>query len=233
VERELTSLNAAKTTKAYGAGEVVYAEGEECRGVYCIESGLIGLRKHDLKTRTTLMRLRGPGDTIGYRALLTNMEHQVAAKVLIPSQICFIDKELATWLFANVPSLGLQFLQNVLGHLAEAEEYYFQNVTQTARARVLCVLLSLYERLGEALPSGERVLKLPLSRRDLAALAGISPETLSRTMRRLESERIASFKGRQVCFMNMVGLLDEFELSDSSAGLVTNDSGQSNAHRSR
>jgi CRP-like cAMP-binding protein len=212
-QRELASLSKAKTTKAYGAGEVVYRQGDECQGVYCIESGLIGLRKHDAEGNSTLVRLTGPGETIGYRALLTDMEHQVAAEALMPSRVCFINRDLVRRLLAQNPSVGLRFLRTSLDGMTQAEERYVQSVTHAARTRVLHLLMVLYERFGEASPEGEYVLELPLSRQDLAALAGVAAETLSRTLRQLETERIANFDGRRVRFADVGVLFDDVGIS--------------------
>jgi CRP/FNR family transcriptional regulator len=74
------------------------------------------------------------------------------------------------------------------------------------------MLLVLYERFGQDTGLGEHVLDLPVSRQDLAALIGIAPESMSRTIRRLEEEQFAQFDGRRVHLGDLDRLFDEIEL---------------------
>ena len=211
---DFASLNRSKSTRTYSAGETLYRQGDDCRGVYCIESGLVGSRKYDTDGNSTLVRLHGPGEAIGYRALLTNNQHQVDAEVLMPSRVCRIEHDVVRKLVATTPALGLQFLQISIAGVTDAEDRYVRSVTHTARARVLHLLVVLYRRFGEAMPNGGCILELPLARQDLAALAGITAETLSRTLRRLEKERVVHFEGRRVSFADIDALFDDIELTD-------------------
>ncbi len=92
------------------------------------------------------------------------------------------------------------------------EDKFTRTVTETAKMRVLHVLMVLYERFGSMSESGEHMLELPLSRQDLAALVGITPESMSRTIRRLENEGLAQFEGRRVRLANMDNLLEVMQL---------------------
>lgn len=211
-ESEVALLDKVKSSRAYAAGEVVYDQGEECRGVYCIESGLVGHRKCDADGNSVLVRLCGAGETTGYRAFLSGTDHSLTAEVLMPARICFIRRSLVQRLLAENPSLGMRFLNRVAGDLTDAEDRFFHSVTQSAKVRAIHMLLVLYERFGRETGPGEHVLELPVSRRDLAALIGIAPESMSRTIRRLEEEEIARFDGRSVRLANIDRLFDELEL---------------------
>ena len=54
-------------------------------------------------------------------------------------------------------------------------------------------------------------LELPLSRRDLAAMVGARPESISRAIRRLEDDGIAEFSGRMVTIPEVGRLHEEIE----------------------
>ena len=208
-EGEIALLDEARLSRTYGAGEVIYNQGADCRGIFCIESGLVGHRKYDAEGNSALIRICGPGETIGYRSFLLNSEHMLTAEVLMPSRVCFIEKKTVQDLLSRNPALGMRFLRRAASDLSDAEDRYFESVTLSARARVVHMLLVFYQRFGETTATGECVMDLPLSRQDLAALIGIVPESMSRLIRRLEDENVARFDGRRVCLPYPDRLLDE------------------------
>ena len=58
--------------------------------------------------------------------------------------------------------------------------------------------MTMYERSGSYDPDVGHCFEIPIARQDIAALVGTTPETISRTIRRLEKARIVSFKGNNV-----------------------------------
>jgi len=78
------------------------------------------------------------------------------------------------------------------------------------------VLATLKDQHGEGQQTGEIDIELPMSRRDLADLIGVRPETLSRLIRELETDGIAAFGFRTVRIPDLDLLLDELE-SDGDA----------------
>jgi len=71
------------------------------------------------------------------------------------------------------------------------------------------VLKDRYQKKSE---NGEFTLEPPLSRQDLAAMIGIHPETMSRTIKQLETDGIAHFSGRTVHVSKLDELFDELEM---------------------
>ena len=212
-ETELNLINNGKISKNYLPGETVFFEGAPSDGIYCIESGLVGVRKSDADGNSVLLFLATPGDTIGYRSLLAGEEHKSSAEVLEPSTICFIDQSTIRKLLLHNPALGLRFLRRASKDLGEADERILHNVTLSVRARFIHLLLVLVDRYGTKSDDGSMILKLPLSRQDLAAMIGTSPESMSRTIRKLEDDGIARFSGRTVHVPKIDILLNEIESS--------------------
>ena len=205
-------LNDVKITREYGAGEVIYSQGAECQGIFCIESGLVGHRKYDAEGYSALIRLCGPAEFIGYRAYLCGSRHRLTAEALLPTRVSLISRRRVQRLLAENPSLHVQFLRKAVADLTDTEERYFHSVTRSAKVRAIHMLLDLYERFGSDTPSGEHVLELPLSRQNLAALIGIAPESMSRTIKRLEAEQLVQFDGRRVHLRDLDRLFGEVEL---------------------
>ena len=109
------------------------------------------------------------------------------------------------------PALGLRYLKRVSSSLGDAEEQILHNATLSVRARFAHLLVVLHEKYGDGAQDGKREFKLPLSRHDLASMVGTTPESLSRTIRKLESDGVAIFSGRRVVIPDLEELVQEFE----------------------
>ena len=206
---EVKLLSSGQKSYQYGSGERVYGMGEPNRGVYCICSGAVAIRRLDTEGNSVLLQLAYPGDTLGYSAFLAGENHQTTAEAVGDSSICFIDQQVVRTLLEKNPSLGLQFLRRSAQDLNEAQEKLVQNATLSNRAKFIHLLLVLTDRFGRADSSGERKLELPLSRRDLASMIGTRHETLSRIITRIEDDGIAHFTGRSVHIPQLDALLEE------------------------
>ncbi len=208
-EHEVALLSRCQTSRTYRPGEAIYMMGDACRGVYCIAAGTIGVRKLDAAGNSVLLHLAYPGDTLGYRAFLANEEHRTSAEALGSSTVCLIERPALTRLLAMNPALGLQFLRRATDDLHRAEEKILQTTTLSNRTRLIHLLLVLLERHGQVRADGERSMKLPLSRGDMASIIGTRHETVSRIVARLEAEGIAHFSGRKVHVPQIEALIDE------------------------
>jgi CRP-like cAMP-binding protein len=210
--RELTLINDGKIAREYLPGDVVYHQGDPANGIHCVESGLVGLRRLDAEGNSVLVRLAYAGDTIGYRALLAGEAQRLGAEALKPSTVCFIDQATVRGLLQTNPALGLRFLKRASKDLGDIEDKFVQSATLDIKARLAHLLLVLKERCATAGANGELILELPISRQDLAAMVGVRPETMSRTIRQLEDEGVAFFSGRKVRVPKLDTLIEQIDL---------------------
>ena len=98
-----------------------------------------------------------------------------------------------------VADLDVERARRIVGDhariVADAREVIRQISTSDVRTRVATALLKLAERLGDADEQGI-LIRAPLSRQDLAAMVGATPETVSRVMADLKREGLID-TGRQ------------------------------------
>jgi CRP-like cAMP-binding protein len=116
-EKELELLDRGRVIKNYMAGEVIFNEGDACSGVYCLEDGLVGVRKSNADGYSMLLHLNSPGDTMGYRAFLAGEDYHASAEALEPSRVCRIDTATVRSLLNQNPALGLRYLKKVSRNL--------------------------------------------------------------------------------------------------------------------
>jgi len=204
-------LSRAKIVNRYAPRQTIFYQGNPPMGLYCVESGRVLLRKTDQEGRSVIVRLIGPGQTLGYRAFFSGQPYSASAEAATECTICWVDKHVVQDIIERNPMLLASFLQHVAKDLKEAEEHQLQSVTLPVRARLAHFLLALKDQDGEVDDEGRIILQLDLSRQDIAAVLGTTPETVARTVRSLTDEGVARFKRRQVIIDDLDLLLDEVE----------------------
>lgn len=208
-ENELVFINRVKRTCSFEPGAVLYDQGGAGDGIYCIQSGMIGLRRLDSDGNSVLLRLCASGTTVGYRAFLSKEIHRNSAEVLTPSVACFIERSHVSKLLAANPSMGERFLQHAISDLNETEEDYARRLTMNLRSRFLHLIMVFYEQLGYHDDMGHPTLDLPIKKSELADMIGAQPESISRVIRNVQTLGLLKIDERCVRFQDMEAVLRE------------------------
>jgi CRP/FNR family transcriptional regulator len=195
-EKEADHLNCKTICREYTPGETVFMEGNPCKGLYFIKSGLVGVRKIDVDGQSTLLRLASRGDTLGYRPFLAKQPHRACAEVIEDARICFIDARTIRTILQNNHELGTEFLKCTARALGEAEEQLFKMAVLNVDTRVIHLLVLFHDRWGSHLDDGSVNIRLPITRDDMASMIGAHPDSVSRAIRQLESKGLMQVDGR-------------------------------------
>jgi CRP/FNR family transcriptional regulator len=208
---DMALLDKAKVTLEYQPGDIIYSQGDNCRGIYDVESGTIAIRRTDSDGNSILVRLAHSGQTLGYRDYFGGKEYTSSAEALRPTRVCHIEAAAIRGLLEHNPSLGLRFLERIASDLESAEESLLQRSTLPIRTRLAHLLLTLKFRYGQVSDDGAIVIKLPMQRQDMAALLGTRPETLARAFQAMRQDGVLESSGRNVVIPDLDSLLDEIE----------------------
>ena len=84
------------------------------------------------------------------------------------------------------PGVALRVVDHVSAQLSDARSTVTEHSAGTVAQRVVGVLLRLAEKFGERTPRGV-LIQMPLTRADLASMAGSTPESVSRVMSRFRA----------------------------------------------
>ncbi|MEE8434895.1 MAG: Crp/Fnr family transcriptional regulator [bacterium] len=208
-------LSKAKVVQSFAKGGVIFHQGTQHDGIYCVQSGMVGLRKTDEKGNAVLLNLIYPGQTVGMPSFFAGSEYMASAEALAPTTVCFIPGPVLTELVANNPELDLEFLKHISRDLSEAYNTILANTSQPVRMRMAHFLLSLKDRCGIEQEAGKVVLELPITRNDIADLLSTRPETIARTITALTKDGLVAFKGRKAVLLDLEALYQESEPVES------------------
>ncbi|PWF82722.1 Crp/Fnr family transcriptional regulator [Kocuria rosea] len=208
---EIIDLEPQVQARGYQAGELIYRCGENANSLFVMASGTAKLIRPSAHGQDVVLHILGPGEGCGTLGILGQPEYPDSAVALTDS--CALEVPAAVFHEAieHHPRLGLTALGEVLHRLEQAQETIRRLSADNARQRVAAALLILADKLGD--PQAETIaLELPLTRTDLAALTGMTPETVSRVMSKLRDDGIVD-TGRR-----WTTILDRPRLSAATEG---------------
>jgi CRP/FNR family transcriptional regulator len=183
--------------KVLDAGQTLYIQGDNNRGVFCVSKGLIAIRTYHPDGTSTLLKLAYPGDVLGYRSFLVNECHKTEARALLPSRVCTVAYRDANRVIQGNPSVLTRLAARCISEIDMSRERIVSAATESNKDRLSDLLLRLMERHGTRTGDTLRM-HLPLSRSDLADLIGVQPETMSRLFKRLKDDGELVISGRDI-----------------------------------
>lgn len=169
--------------------EILFLEGDKGFSVYILTVGIIQLYKTSPEGREIVIKVVKPGEMFAEVILFEENRYPVSAVALVRSKLLLIPKHQFTCLLEN-EKFRIEFIGSMMKkmrYLADQIKY----LTSTDVEERL--LMFLKEQFGEF---DETVCQL--SKKDVAAAIGTTPETLSRILLRLKKEGVLIWEGSKI-----------------------------------
>ena len=172
IEKEIIELSFRK-------GEVLFLEGESCRGLYVIKSGQIRVFKSSPEGREQVLLIAKPGDSFNDVPVFDGGPNPASSSALEPSTVYIIPRETLISLVADCPAAQaiikvfatrLRHLTTVVGDLS------FRRIV----SRLAKLLLEMAVIEGGSSPIRR------LTQEEMAAMVGSVRDVVSRALRDLE-----------------------------------------------
>ncbi len=188
-----------RTTVSEGA--TISQRGEVPTGVYAIQDGLVKLVGPGPRRHPRIVDLLGSGDLVGLAGAFGRRSpfDAVAVTEVIA---CYAPLDAFVRLLESSAAVGMGLADHLSSVVDRGADRLRAMGTNTALERVASLIVDGgLPQLGS-----ERVL-LPLSRREVGALLGITPESVARALTRLSNEGLIRVVGREIVILEPSGLI--------------------------
>lgn len=209
---ELEIMEYAKGCTTYKKGQLIFGEQGWPLGLFCINSGKVKLSQSGVDGKDQIIRLAKDGDILGYRALLSGDRYSNSATALDDSNICFIPKDVFFKLIEKNAGLSLQVMRMLSENLKNAQQRITDMAQKPVRERLAEALLFLKETYGYE--ADGKTLNVPVSREDLANMAGTATETTIRLLSDYKQEGLIELPGRKIVLINLPKLIKVANIHD-------------------
>ena len=203
-------LTRNKTTFRVKAGERIFSQGEESKGIYTVYSGFIKVFDFDGKTER-IVDLVGEENILGYRALGSSFDtYSVSAEALSVCEITFFSNEILNLAMESNKELAFFIIDLLTRKLRKAEIRGKDFQKLTAKEKVICSINDIIKTFGL---DGE-CLRFTPKRKDLAALAGTTYETVVRVLSDLDKQKSIKIDGKKI------KIIDSQFFSENAASIL-------------
>jgi CRP/FNR family transcriptional regulator, cyclic AMP receptor protein len=182
---QLADLASVAVPRRWGAGEVIFREGDAGDTCYVIDTGCVRVTRNHSDGRTiTLAELRS-GDLFGELAMFDSEKRSATVEAAEETTaVALLAGDLRRLLLRH-PDISIKLLSAFAERLKEANERISRQSFQTVASRVAGVLLSHTEELAsDGVPAQDVLIRS--TRAEIAQLAGSSRESVSRFLATLE-----------------------------------------------
>lgn len=193
---ELKELITDKKPRQIKKKQILYYEGDHPQGLYLIVEGSIKTIKIAPDGRQLITSIYKPNDYIGMDALIMDEPFKDTAEALEHTSLYLLPKELVMNLINKSQKISRQFIRALCKNVQEKEEQLLELAYLSVRKRLAQVLV----RLSKKSPASQQ---LSISREELAELAGIAIESVSRTLTDFKDRGMIEKNGGMIRLLNV------------------------------
>jgi len=169
--------------------DYIFFEGDPAERLVLVVQGRVKMVKHSESGRETILATFGPGQIVGEVGVLVGDVYPASAQALEPTITFSLGRREYAGLVRSHPDLAWALIAELGRRLQNAHDTIRSMAVEKVERRVARVLLSLARTAGRPAPpppDGAVRIGVPLSRQDIADMAGTVLETAIRTMSKFQ-----------------------------------------------
>lgn len=198
----LTSLEAISKEISVKKGALLFSPGDTTKGFFAVLAGAVRVYRVSTKGKEISIEIIGAGCTFAEASLFSDVYHCCAQALKVGTVVCLIRKHAFLELIQKDVQFAAAWLRVLSLKLIHAHQRIEELSLKTPGARIASYILFLAE-----MQNGASV-ALPVHRKSIATLLGMTHETFYRTAKELENEGLVRFDGQNIEIMNR-SLLEE------------------------
>lgn len=174
----------------YRRNEYIFFEEEAEPGIYILVEGLVKLIKETSEGKSIIVRLVFPGEVFGWIEWGKNVpKFKYTAMAALDSTLLYLSNRDFINLAIKYPAIAIKITCDATYNLLQTYEVLKSIASGKVEERIAKLLLELAEKVGEK-KNGRIIIKLPLTRQDIAEMTGTTVETTIRVMSKWKKQGI-------------------------------------------
>ncbi len=171
----LKRLTEISSEKSYKKGQLLFLEGEETKNLHILSEGVLKVFKTDPKGNEIVMNHFHPVSLIAELANLEHIAYPASASFETDAKVLVIDYAAFEQEFLKDPDISFSIIKSLAKKLRVLNKVISHGLTMTSAGKVARFIYD------------NEKLFLELKQHKIASILNITPETMSRVMRRLRA----------------------------------------------
>jgi CRP-like cAMP-binding protein len=164
-------------------GQVLFLAGAQGDGCYRLEEGLLKASVAARNGSERILAVLGPGCVVGELSMIDGAPRSASVTGLRHSKLCFVSQSDFEVFGQSHPETYRHIIAMLARRLRDTNSALAASSFLSVKGRVARALLSLADAFGKDVGSGRILIWQKVTQSDLAAMAGIARENVSRVLK--------------------------------------------------
>jgi DNA-binding response OmpR family regulator len=183
--------------------DLLFLEGQTCRNVFIVKSGRAIAIKIDAYSKEVVTRLYQYPMIIGVSSAFTGPRYQESVKAFEDLEVVPVKKDDFIKYVLHHPTVAYFFMEEMASNQIKADEKLLLQAFGSVRMKLAATLIDLY-----ASYKAEGLAVIPVSREDLANMAGTAKETIIRCLSEFKEEGLVTIQGSDILIDSVQKLIE-------------------------
>lgn len=191
---ELSDYCSSKTEHIFHKGTKIVAQGDPISSFLYIKSGLVKLHRHTSDPGyDQIISIAQPFDFISILSVFSDTKYNLSITAIEDSIVCQFDLERIRNLIRTNGEFALDMLARISRTTDDIIRRYVDINIKNLRGRIAYILLQFSDDIY-----GSPIFELPISRKEIAELIGMSTENVIRILSEFRKEHIIRINGKEI-----------------------------------
>jgi CRP-like cAMP-binding protein len=194
------------------ADEVLFLASDPGDGCYRVDDGLLKVTMVSRTGSERILNFLGPGSIVGELSMIDGLPRSAAVVAVRESMLSFLSRSAFEAFAQKHPEVYKTLVTLLATRLRETDTIVAAGSFLPLKGRVASTLLELAEHFGHDVGAGRVVIRQKIGQSDIAAMAGIARENVSRILNDWKRRKLVSRLSGYYCLENKSQLEHEAEL---------------------
>jgi len=208
----VADLFAAASPVRLKAGKVLFLAGDTGTGCYRVEDGLLKVTIASRSGSERILTFLGASAIVGELSMIDGLPRSASVVAVRDSTLSFVRRAAFNQFVRKHPDVYKTLVTLLARRLRETDGVVAAMSFLRLRGRVARALLELAQDFGQDVGSGRIVIRQKIGQNDLAAMAGIARENVTRIINEWTRNKLVTRLSGYYCLENKAKLEQQGEL---------------------
>jgi CRP/FNR family transcriptional regulator, cyclic AMP receptor protein len=194
------------------ADEVLFLASDPGDGCYRIDEGLLKVSMMSRTGTERILAFMGAGSIVGELSMIDGRPRSAAVVAVRDATLSFLSRSAFEMFAQRQPEIYKSLVTLLATRLRETDTVIAAGSFLPLKGRVASTLLELAVHFGQDVGSGRVVIRQKIGQSDIAAMAGIARENVSRILNDWKRRKLVSRLSGYYCLENKAQLEQEAEV---------------------
>jgi CRP/FNR family transcriptional regulator, cyclic AMP receptor protein len=207
-----TELFASAKLVRLAAGDILFRAGALDDGCYRVEDGLLKVMMVSGSGAERILAFLGRGAIVGELAIIDGLPRSATVVAVRDAAVSYLNRADFEAFAEKHPEVYKSLVRLLAQRLRETDTAVAASSFLSLKGRVARTMLELAEHFGQEVGVGRIVIRQKIGQNDLAAMAGIARENVTRVLNDWQRHKVVSRLSGYYCIENKAQLENQLKL---------------------